>query len=146
MEFGTMQFNSPSQELIEQSFQANDDNLLAAMAAAFGLVACSDALLEHCETTRFFEIIRTSERLSNLPWKEIETQFENITQEILNSGHKGREDALALVAKVKSNETYRDSVISCAQIAVISNFRIQKVEERALKDVCEALGINSEEI
>lgn len=140
------QFKSPSQDLIEQSFQTNNDSLLSAMAAAFGLVACSDAVLEHCEAVRFFEIIRTSETLSNLPWEDIEKQFTAITDDILHKGSVGREKALTLVTQVKSNNAYRDAVIACAQIAVVSNFQIQDVEERALRGVCEALGIDPKEI
>jgi len=137
-----MQLVSPSKDLIEQTFQIDDDSLLAAMAAAFALVACSDSVLEHCETTRFFEIIQTTESLSKLPWKNVERKFQSISEGILNEGTIGRNEALSHISKIKSNNAYRDTVISCAQIAVISNFQIQATEETALGDICTALGLN----
>jgi tellurite resistance protein TerB len=110
------------------------------------LIACSDAVLEQCETERFFEIVRTSDSLSKLPWDHIESQFERVTNDILKQGAAGREAALASVAAVKADNAHRDAVIACARIAVVSNFQVQDVEERALKEVCTALGVQPDDI
>ena len=139
-------FSSPSKEEIVRSFGSGDETLLAAMAAAFGLVACSDAILAKAETDRFFEIVRVSETLSNLPWAQIEDQFKRTTNDILGRGAEGREAALALVAAVKNNDAQRDAVIACVQIAVVSDFEIKDVEEYALKDICLALDVSPEEV
>lgn len=141
-----MKLDSPSKDQIEKNFQVDDEALLAAMASAFSLVACSDTVLDHLETARFFEIAQSSELLSELPRDHIEQTFQTISNEILTTNQSGRKRALALVGKVKANKTYRDAVISCAQVAVVSDQVIEDVEETALDAICAVLEVDPENI
>lgn len=130
---------------IDQSFRINDDDFISAMGAAFGLVACSDGVLERCEIHRFMSVVKSTETLSSFPWNEIEDRFNDITKDILKNGLPAKEKALVLVAKIESNLEYKQAVLSCAQTAIIANFKIQDVEESVFKEICKALSVSTEE-
>lgn len=127
---------------IDKSFRINDEDFMLAMSAAFGLVACSDGVLEQCEIHRFMTVVKSTDVLADFPWHEIEGHFNDITKDILNRGMPAKKSALDLVARIESNLEYRQAVLSCAQVAIIANFKIQDVEESVFKEVCEALSVS----
>lgn len=127
---------------IAKAFAGADRHLLNAMSAAFGLVACSDLVLEQGETSRFLEIARETEQLKHIPWDQVETTFREMTQKILRDGEEGREEALRAISEIHGSNHYCQIVLGCARIALVSNFKIQETEERALLDVAEALGLD----
>lgn len=137
-----MTTNSAFSVEIERAFAGADRSLLNAMSAAFGLVACSDQVLEQVETSRFLALAKETEALKAIPWEQVETAFREWTQRLLQEGETGREEALKAVSVVHASEAYRKLVLGSARIALISNFKVQDMEEKALSEIAEALGLD----
>ena len=127
---------------IERAFAGADRSLLNAMAAAFGLVACSDLVLEQVEASRFLTLARETEELRAVPWDQVETAFREWTQKLLKEGDDARKEALQAISIIHASEQYKTLVLNCARIALISNFKVQEMEERALADIAGALGFD----
>ena len=131
--------DQPLSELYERRQR---EALLTALASAFALIACADHQLDRREIDRFFEVVRSTDRLASLDLRRIEKEFTGITEGLIEDYGAGREEALANIAKMKRDQDDRDIILSASQIAIVADERLEDSEETVLKDICEALGVD----
>jgi tellurite resistance protein len=119
------------------------DEVLRAVSGAFALVACADGSLEKAEIEAFLDMIRDTRAFRNVNLGTLEAQFRRLGQAILDDFEEGRRHALQEIALLeKGNPRQTALVVSAAQIAVVSNGRLEEAEELVLKEICEALGLD----
>ncbi len=131
--------DQPLSELYERRQR---EALLTALASAFALIACADNQLDRREIDRFFEVVRSTDKLASLDLRKIEKEFTGITQALIEDYAAAREEALANIAKMKRDKDDVDIVLSASQIAIVADERLEDSEETVLKDICEALGVD----
>lgn len=119
------------------------DEVLRAVSGAFALVACSDGRLDQSEIDAFLEMIRDTRAFRDVHLGTLEAQFRRLGGAILDDYEEGRRHALqeiGLLAKGDSRQTAL--VVSAAQIAAVSNGKLDEAEEAILRQICEALGLD----
>lgn len=117
-----------------------DDGLLGGLAAAFALVATADARVADAEVERFLDLVRSEPALGNVDVAALEPRFRELAQALLDDPREGRRRALALVAATKPE--HAPLVVAAAQMAVVADAHLVTVEEVALAEVCQALGVD----
>jgi tellurite resistance protein len=141
-----MNIESPSKAVLERAGTPQGSALADAIAAAFALVAVADARLEHLEVSRFLTVVRAEPRLAGAPWDKIEGRFNECSAAVMAQGEKAEQQALDLVAAVKSSADDAAAVIGAARIALVANRAVKAPEEAALAKVAAALGVDPESV
>ncbi len=119
------------------------DELLRAVSGAFAIVACADGRLEESEIGAFIDMVRDTRSFRSVDLEALEAQFRSIGKAILEDFQDGRQHALqevALLAEGDPDETAL--VVSAAQIAIVSNGRLDEAEEAILGEICRILKLD----
>lgn len=119
------------------------DEVLRAVSGAFALVACADGRLEESEIDTFLEMIRDTRAFRNVNLGTLEAQFRRLGRAILDDFEEGRRQALREIGLVdRARAKHTALVVSAAQIALVSDGRLDDSEESILAEICEALGLD----
>lgn len=119
------------------------DEVLRAVSGAFALVACSDGSLEESEIEAFLEMIRDTRVFRDVHLGTLEAQFRRLGRAILDDFEEGRRHALQEIGLVAQGDASQTAlVVSAAQIAVVSDGKLDEAEEATLRQICEALGLD----
>jgi tellurite resistance protein len=119
------------------------DEVLRAVSGAFALVACADGSLEESEIDAFLEMIKETRAFRHVNMETLEAEFRRLGRVILDDFEEGRRLALGEIGLLQKGHPIRTVlVVSAAQIAVVSNGKIDDAEESTLREICEALGLD----
>lgn len=119
------------------------DEVLRAVSGAFAIVACADGALEEAEIEAFLDMIRETRAFQNVSVGAIEAQFRRLGRAILDDPEEGRRHAMQEIALLRKGDPKQTAlVVSAAQIAVVSDGKLAEAEEVALREICEALGLD----
>ncbi|MEM9074342.1 MAG: TerB family tellurite resistance protein [Myxococcota bacterium] len=118
------------------------DNLLRGMAAAFALVATADVDIAEDEIQRFVDLVKNEPSLRRVDVESIEPLFRSLASALLEDPESGRRRALEIVSATSAR--HADLVIAAAQMAIVADSHLLNVEELALREVCQALGVDPE--
>lgn len=118
------------------------DVLLRAASGAFIVVACADGSLDDSEIDIFLDMVRDTRSFAQVDMEALEQHFRALGKAILRDLDGGRRRALEAVALVKGNDKQTALVVSAAQSAILADARMQSVEETALRQICEVLGLD----
>jgi len=122
------------------------DRELQAVAAAFVYVATADRDVAHDEVQRFLHVVRAQPAFRRVDEAALEARFRELAQAILDDPKGGRSIVLeAVEGIVRSPEACR-LVVRAAQVAVVADESIRPQEEAALRELCEVLGVEEEEL
>jgi len=117
-------------------------DLLRALSGAFALVAAADGELARSEVAAFVELLRgKADVFSGIDFNALETAFRDLTESLIADPEGGRLHALECIARVKDNPGQCDLVRSGAEIAIAADGQVRPQEEAALRQICEALGL-----
>ena len=111
---------------------------LQAVAAAFVLVACSDAELNPAEIARFLEVMQKA-GIKDL--ERMDATFRALAADVLANYQDGHRRALQLIAAL-GGQPNASLIIDAARIAIVADHKVREIEERVLADVCGALGFD----
>jgi tellurite resistance protein len=119
------------------------DEVLRAVSGAFALVACADGSLEESEIEAFLEMIRDTRAFHDVHLGTLEAQFRRLGRAILDDFEEGRRHALQEIGLLAQGEPSQTAlVVSAAQIAIVSNGKLDEAEETTLRQICETLGLD----
>ncbi|WP_428261267.1 tellurite resistance TerB family protein [Haliangium sp.] len=119
------------------------DEVLRAVSGAFAIVACADGRLEESEISAFIDMIKDTRAFHAVDLRELETQFRRIGRAILDDFEEGRQHAFHEIALLERGDPRQTAlVVSAAQIAIVSNGKLDDAEEVVLGQICEALGLD----
>lgn len=109
------------------------------------MIACADSELAESEIERFREVIKVSKSCKGMDIAQIEREFLELTETILESFEKGQKVAIEAIKKVKNDSRIVEHVVSAAQIAMVADGSLRESEEIVLRDICLALGLDPHE-
>jgi tellurite resistance protein len=117
------------------------------VAAAFALVACYDGDASAAEVRRYAELAAELPSVDAYRGEAVsdelrEAAFDALTRAILDDFDTGRESALAVVRRFKGNAAATELILRAAQAAIVADGADEVREEVALREVCEALGVD----
>lgn len=118
------------------------DELLRAVSGAFAVVACADGCLDESEIQMFLDLIKDTREFAKVDRGALEQHFRALGKAIVADFDEGRRRALQEIALVKGYNDRTALVVSAAQIAIIADAKLQEVEEAALRQICEVLGLD----
>ena len=120
------------------------DDLLRALSAAFALVAAADGELAKSEVDRFVELLRSkAEVFSGVDFEVLEQDFRDLAASLVADPEQGRLRACDCIARVKGDPARCELVRSGAAIAIAADGRVRGPEESAMRDICNALGLEA---
>ncbi len=120
--------------------EAVPDELLRALCGAFALIAAADGDVSEQEIERFLQVVRSkSKAFPGLDFERLGASFRDLGQAMLSDPAEGRRHALAEIARVGADPKQRELVIAAAQIAVLADRRVQRVEAEVLSEIRKAL-------
>lgn len=115
------------------------DRLLRGMAAAFALVATADVDIAEEEVQRFLQLVREEPSLRRVDPDAIEPLFRELAQALMDEPDVGRPRALEIV---RESRRHGELIVAAAQMAIVADSHLVNVEELALREICEALGLD----
>ena len=117
-------------------------DLLRALSGAFALVAAADGELAKSEVAAFVELLRSkADVFSGIDFDALEITFRDLTESLITDPEDGRLHALECIARVKGNPEQCALVRGGAEIAIAADGRARAQEAMALRQICEALGV-----
>jgi len=124
----------------------NNQDTLRSVNAAYALITLSDGKISVDEIKRFIaEVKKLGLGDENLSENDIAKELYNIRDIMQSDFTKGKEHAISLVKQAQNSNESKKLVLHFAQVAIVANNRIQDCEEEALREICDVLGVNSEE-
>ncbi len=117
-------------------------DLLRALSGAFALVAAADGELSRSEVAAFVDLLQSkADVFSGVDFTALEVAFRDVAESLIADPEGGRLQALDCIAKVKGNAEQCGLVRSAAEIAIVADGRARTQEATALREICEALGL-----
>ena len=113
-----------------------------AIAGAFALVATVDADVAEDEVRRFAQVVSLQPDFARLDRLELMRTFRKLAEDVVRDPVAGRAIALEKVRAVASDPARAELVVRAAQIAIVADGKLHEAEERALEEVCAALGVS----
>lgn len=113
--------------------------LLRGATAAFALIATADTEIAHAEVDRFVQIVRDEPRFGGIDGVVLDSLFRALAQALLDDPEPNRARALEIVAQTRNGDA--EIVVAVAQKAIVADAHLVNVEELALEEVCEAMGV-----
>ncbi|MEO0322669.1 MAG: TerB family tellurite resistance protein [Myxococcota bacterium] len=113
-----------------------------AIAGAFALLATVDAEVAEDEVRRFAEVVTLQPEFARLDRVMLGRTFRALAEEMLADPERGRPLALGKVRAVRNDPAGAELVVRAAQIAIVADGRLHEAEERALEEICAALGVS----
>ncbi len=117
------------------------DGLLRALAAAFALVATADVEIAEAEVQRFLQMVRSDSTFQRVSADVLEPHFRELTRAMLDNPQRERDRALALIRE--TSPQHAELIVAAAQMAIVADEHLMNVEELALREICEAVGLDS---
>ena len=120
------------------------DDLLRALSAAFALVAAADGELAKSEVDQFVDLLRgKSDVFTGVDFSALEQAFRDLAASLIADPEQGRLRACDCIARVKGDAARCELVRSGAAIAIAADGRVRAPEESAMRDICNALGLEA---
>ncbi len=117
------------------------DELLRAVAGAYAIIACSDGDVADEEVAAFLQMVREDDRFPFISPRRLEGVFRELTSAILEDGVKGRALGFGAIEKFKGDPERAKIIIGAAQMGIVADGVLAEIEEKALAQICWALGV-----
>lgn len=137
-----MKFRSPSEQFIKPGGDGSVDRLVHAFAAAWALIGCADGDLDRLEMARFLEAAANQPALAEVTPETLTGRLTASAEDVLRGGPKGHQQALDMISAIANDPQAVAVVVAAARAALVANREIKPVEESALNNIANALGVD----
>ena len=122
------------------------DDLVEALAAATSLVAFSDGVLNPDEREELLAVFEEEDRLTELDLDDLFDAFDDHAERFAEDAQAAEGDALAAVAVFDDSPDLGRLVVRAALAVASTDGVLSPAEEKAVTQLCEALGLELAEI
>lgn len=117
-----------------------DDDAYDALIAAFCLVSMADGELHAAELSRFIRLLAREYPDFAMDEEQLTRDVVALSRKLATDFDKGKDRALKTIARAGHDNATVDGILKLAQIAIISDNRIQNAEETIFNDIAATLG------
>ena len=122
------------------------DDLVEALAAATSLVAFSDGALNPDEREELLAVFEEEDRLTELDLDDLFDAFDDHAERFAEDAQAAEADALTAVAVFDDSPDQGRLVVRAALAVASTDGVLSPAEEKAVTQLCEALGLELAEI
>lgn len=140
-------FRSQVLSELATEFEAEvSDDLVEALAAATSLVAFADGVSSPEEREELLAVFEEEDRLTELDLDDLFDAFDDYAERFAEDRKLAESEALATVAVFDDSPDLGRLVVRAALAVASSDGTLTPEEERAVRQLCDALGLEPDEL